>query len=83
MDEQGTYYVTQPVNPADPAAGYNTVQKNYNKPTMEMKADKYKTEEIMLDGKSANEQDFIQNGPNNGLNLDFFEVQPTTTAPAT
>lgn len=81
MEEQGTYYVTEPVDPANPAAGFNVVQKNYNKPNVEMKADKYKTEEIMLEGKGSKEQEFIQNGPNNGLNLDFFEVQPTTTAP--
>jgi prepilin-type N-terminal cleavage/methylation domain-containing protein len=42
----------------------------------------YDTEQIVLDGRSAKERQIIQNGPNNGLNLQFIDVQPTTTTTA-
>lgn len=42
-------------------------------PDVELTAKKYKTDKIVLDGRSTKSQDVILNGPNNGLNLEFID----------
>ena len=43
------------------------------KPDIELKAKKYETQQIVLDGRSEKSKETILNGPNNGLNLDFID----------
>lgn len=56
-------------------------------PSVTFNITRYDTEQIVLDGKSAKEREAIQNGPNSGLNLKFYQIVTTaavtTTAPTT
>lgn len=56
-------------------------------PSVTFNITRYDTEQIVLDGKSAKERNAIQNGPNGGLNLRFYQIvttaAATTTAPTT
>lgn len=56
-------------------------------PSVTFNITRYDTEQIVLDGKSAKEREVIQNGPNSGLNLKFYQIVTTaavtTTAPTT
>ena len=48
-----------------------TIEIDYGK-KVEVKAKKYETENIVLDGRSAKSQENIKNGFNSGLNLDYI-----------
>ncbi|WP_455529606.1 PulJ/GspJ family protein [Ruminococcus sp.] len=56
-------------------------------PSVTFNITRYDTEQIVLEGKSAKEREAIQNGPNSGLNLRFYQIvttaAATTTAPTT
>ena len=59
------------------------VPGNYNgvdNPSVNFDITVYDTEQIVLDGKSAKERESIQNGPNGGLNLRFYQIVTTTAA---
>ena len=43
---------------------------------VEMKADKYATEDLVTDGMTAEEKKAYQEGVNGGLNLEFLDIQP-------
>ena len=73
VNDAGDYYTY--IDPYDHGKGVQ--QKSYNNPSVVIPAKKYATEDIVNDGVSENEKKRIQNGPNNGLNLEFIEfVEP-------
>lgn len=71
------------VDPSDHSKGKkeNTYPINSSNSKVEMKADKYHTQDIVLDGKSAAQKQEIQNGVNSGLDLEFFDIQPLPASP--
>lgn len=63
-----------------------TIDIKYDSKNVEIKAKKFETESVVLDGRSAKSQENIKNGFNNGLNLDYIRLDseiPTTTEAAT
>ena len=66
---------------------YTFGDESYSDPSVNFNITRYDTEQIALDGKSAKERESIQNGPNSGLNLRFYQIVTTaavtTTAPTT
>lgn len=75
--ESGDYYVYK--DPTDPSKGFD--KKSYSDPQVAIDAKKYATEDIVLDGVSDAEKKRIQEGPNNGLNLEFIEFEPLPAGP--
>ena len=65
------------------AGDFNYDEHNYPDPVVTLNATRYDTEQIVLDGRSAQERKVIQEGPNNGLNLKFIELNITTAATTT
>ncbi|WP_294751855.1 prepilin-type N-terminal cleavage/methylation domain-containing protein [uncultured Ruminococcus sp.] len=78
--QTGTMVVRVPGN-------YSFNDVPYPDPSVNFNIARYDTEQIVLDGKSAKERNAIQNGPNGGLNLRFYQIvttaAATTTAPTT
>lgn len=78
--QTGTMVVRVPGN-------YSFNDDSYSDPSVNFNIARYDTEQIVLDGKSAKEREAIQNGPNSGLNLRFYQIlttaAATTTAPTT
>lgn len=72
LHQNGTYYVAE-TNPANTAAT-TIVAKSYNSPTVDMKADKYKTDKIVGEDVLNDAQKAAK--VNGNLNLEFFEIQP-------
>ena len=60
-----------------------TIEIDYNSKKVEVHATKHETENIVLDGKSAKEQENIKNGFNGGLNLDYITYDSERTTEAT
>ena len=71
------------VDPSDHSKGKkeNTYPINSSNSKVEMKADKYHTQDIVVDGKSAAQKQEIQNGVNSGLDLEFFNIQDLPASP--
>jgi prepilin-type N-terminal cleavage/methylation domain-containing protein len=59
---------------------------SYSDPNVNLGVERYNTEEIALDGRSAQERKVIQEGPNSGINFKFIRfttAAPVTTTPTT
>lgn len=75
------------VDPSDHSKGKkeNTYPINSSNSKVEMKADKYHTQDVLVNGKSATksaaQKQEIQNGVNSGLDLEFFDIQPLPASP--
>ena len=80
---QGNYKKYELIDPNDQSKGKkeNTYPITVSNSKVEMKADKYHTQDIVLDGKSAAQKQEIQNGVNSGLDLEFFEIQALPANP--
>ena len=52
-------------------------------PQVNLAIDKYDTEQIALDGRTAKEIQTIKEGPNGGLNLKFYDFPASTTTDVT
>ncbi len=79
VGSEGHYYVK-----TTNAAGEDVVLEEDYGPNIQvdMKADKYQTEGLVTDGMTAEQIEEMRKRANGGLNLEFFDVQPTT-APTT
>ena len=56
----------------DGVASDGAVHDGFNAFNIEFEAKRYRTEDIVLDGRTEKSKEYIQNGPNAGINLDFI-----------
>ena len=74
LDATGSYY-TQEEDPV--TKKMKTVKVDYGpKVEVDMKADKYNTEDIVTDGMDDEQIKKMRERANGGLNLEFFDVKP-------
>ena len=74
LDATGSYY-TQEEDPV--TKKMKTVKVDYGpKVEVDMKADKYNTEDIVTDGMDDEQIKKMRERANGGLNLEFFDVRP-------
>ena len=72
---KGDYYLAKDKN--DQSKGAD--KKSYDNPTITMKGNKYNTEDVYIDGRTAKQINDAKKSPDGNLNLQFIQIQTTVT----